>query len=71
MSKKRTKHRNGDSIHLHTGCNSCSPARINGVLCHEGGCPDAWKDKPKECSQCGCTFYHPRFRTCHRHKERF
>lgn len=41
---KRTHYRNGDEIHLSCGCNSCSPCRINGVLCHETGCPDAWRD---------------------------
>jgi hypothetical protein len=32
---------------------------INGVLCHESGCPDAWKDYPKECRCCGRKFYSP------------
>lgn len=54
---KRTKYRNGDTIYLRTGCNSCSPSRINGVLCHETGCPDAWKDRRKECADCGRGYY--------------
>jgi len=29
---------------------------INGVLCHETGCPDAWKDKKHECRECGSAF---------------
>lgn len=33
-------------------CNSCEVLRINGVLCHETGCPDAWK-ATKECAWCG------------------
>lgn len=53
----RTKYRNGDSITLRCGCDSCSPSRINGVLCHEAGCPDRWKDYAKECSECGRNYY--------------
>lgn len=42
---KRSEYRNGDPISLEfTGCNGCSPSAINGVLCHEHGCPDAWRD---------------------------
>jgi hypothetical protein len=37
-------------------CRSCEAARINGVLCHEHGCPDAWQDEIRECSNCGCDF---------------
>jgi hypothetical protein len=55
--RRRGRYRNGDSIHLHTGCNSCSPSRVNGILCHEPGCPDAWKDRPRECDDCGRTYY--------------
>jgi hypothetical protein len=29
---------------------------INGVACHEIGCPDAWKDETRECFECGCDF---------------
>jgi hypothetical protein len=54
---KRTTYRNGDSIDLACGCNGCNPARINGVLCHEHGCPDAWRDYAAECVHCGCDFY--------------
>lgn len=51
----RTAYRNGDSIEL-GACNGCSPAMIQGVLCHETGCPDAWRDTPRECFECGCDF---------------
>ena len=55
---KRTAYRNGDEIGLvHTGCDGCSPSRINGVFCHETGCTYAWKDLPKACFECGCDFY--------------
>jgi hypothetical protein len=41
------------------GCYGCSPSRINGVFCHEYGCPEAWKDKPKTCFMCGCEIFVP------------
>lgn len=37
-------------------CDSCQLARIQGVLCHERGCPCAWKDEKTECQSCGCEF---------------
>lgn len=37
-------------------CQSCEAVTINGVLCHEHGCPDAWKDIPIECKWCGNEF---------------
>jgi hypothetical protein len=37
-------------------CQSCELLRINGVVCHETGCPDAWKDYDIPCFQCGCDF---------------
>jgi hypothetical protein len=37
-------------------CDSCNAVRINGVLCHEHGCPEAWKDKERECKFCGSKF---------------
>lgn len=30
--------------------------RINGVRCHEAGCPDAWRDQIRECLFCGTEF---------------
>jgi hypothetical protein len=74
MPRPRYRYRNGDPIHLRTGCNSCSPSRINGVLCHESGCPDAWRDRPLTCISCGATYYargsHGSGRLCHRHTRR-
>lgn len=29
---------------------------INGILTHEAGCPDAWKDTKRECKECGTSF---------------
>ena len=37
-------------------CKSCQVIRINGVLCHELGCPDAWRDEVRECLWCGNEF---------------
>ena len=38
------------------GCSSCAAVTINGVYCHEHGCPDAWQDETRECRQCGLDF---------------
>lgn len=38
------------------GCHSCELIRINGIVCHETGCPDAWKDYTRECKWCGTKF---------------
>ncbi len=51
----RTHYRNGDSITL-GGCDGCNPMMIQGVLCHETGCPDAWRDSTVECPWCGQDF---------------
>lgn len=37
-------------------CNSCEVLYINGLKCHEHGCPEAWKDYKKECVWCGQEF---------------
>lgn len=37
-------------------CDACEALVINGVLCHETGCPDSWKDTERECKECGCDF---------------
>lgn len=37
-------------------CEQCEVMTINGVLCHEHGCPDAWKDYERECDWCGTEF---------------
>lgn len=41
-------------------CDSCEVANINGVRCHETGCPDAWKDELRDCKECGSEF-EPRY----------
>ena len=37
-------------------CNSCEVLYINGVKCHETGCPDSYKDETRSCKWCGCEF---------------
>ena len=37
-------------------CDSCEVLNINGLNCHERGCPEAWKDKKVECKWCGTEF---------------
>jgi hypothetical protein len=37
-------------------CKSCEAMMINGVLCHEEGCPEAYKDYKEECAWCGADF---------------
>ena len=37
-------------------CDSCEELNINGVNCHEFGCPDAWRDEIRECKWCGYEF---------------
>jgi len=43
-------------------CDQCEAAMINGVFCHERGCPNAgsrWAAgewvRQRECRECGCT----------------
>ena len=40
----------------HGNCDSCEALMINGIYCHETGCPEAWRDKVLECRECGCEF---------------
>lgn len=37
-------------------CSSCEVLRINGMVCHETGCPEAWKDYTINCKWCGEEF---------------
>lgn len=37
-------------------CKGCEVVYINGVKCHELGCPEAWKDETITCTECGCEF---------------
>lgn len=37
-------------------CCQCQLLRINGVVCHETGCPLAYRDERRECRWCGTEF---------------
>ena len=37
-------------------CDACQLMRINGLVCHEAGCPEAWRDSTSSCFGCGCDF---------------
>ena len=37
-------------------CSQCEQLRINGIVTHEQGCPDVWRDQLRECLYCGCKF---------------
>lgn len=37
-------------------CDQCEVLMIQGVKCHETGCPDAWQDETRECKWCGSEF---------------
>jgi hypothetical protein len=37
-------------------CSQCEALMINGVYCHETGCPEAWRDERRECGWCGQVF---------------
>jgi len=48
-------------------CDSCEALMINGVYCHESGCPNMWKTTSVDCRECGCGFYpkHEGQKLCH------
>lgn len=48
---------NSSKIKVASGCSSCAVSYINGVKCHEHGCPEAWKDQTRECKWCGEKFH--------------
>lgn len=37
-------------------CSGCEVLMINGLRCHETGCPEAWKEQKLECGWCGARF---------------
>lgn len=37
-------------------CSQCEVLAINGIVCHETGCPVSWKDYKLECFECGLEF---------------
>lgn len=54
----RKHYNNGDEITMSSvGCDGCQPAIVNGTMCHEQGCPEAWRDYARECPWCGALFH--------------
>lgn len=47
-----------------TVCQSCDVLVINGVICHEQGCPDSYKTNVRECKWCGSEFIPQFSRQC-------
>lgn len=41
---------------MKVSCHSCQLVRIQGVVCHEIGCNESYKDELRECSWCGQDF---------------
>ena len=37
-------------------CGQCEMLAINGVACHETGCPEAWRGQIRQCKECGLAF---------------
>ena len=37
-------------------CPNCDAKRINGLICHEHGCPTPYIGKTLECANCGTKF---------------
>ena len=50
-----TRVRDGKTVKV-VCCESCEPLVIQGLISHEQGCPDAWKDEVRECRWCGTDF---------------
>lgn len=45
----RETYRDGTEIQLkHNGCDGCELLWINGIMCHETGCPFAYHDYPDQ-----------------------
>ena len=37
-------------------CQSCHSVAYGGRVCHQAGCPEAWRDESHACLQCGQVF---------------
>lgn len=37
-------------------CDQCNVLVINNMVCHEFGCPEAWRDSKTKCNWCGTLF---------------
>ena len=47
---------NKNPVYKHVTCDDCSVLVINNVICHEHGCPSAYKTTIRECRECGNEF---------------
>lgn len=62
----RTTYKNGDPCGA-TGCDGCAVSMMtvagasgrSSIVCHEHGCPDAWRDHAGACFECGAPVYSP------------
>lgn len=52
---KRKYYNNGHPVTLN-GCDGCNVIKVNGILVHEQGCPDQWRDQKIDCFECGFEF---------------
>ena len=49
-------------------CMSCQTLRVNGMITHEIGCPDAWRYYSISCKWCGTEFLpEERYQNCCSH----
>ncbi len=55
MIKLRNNKITGRLERVHS-CDQCQMLSINGVPCHELGCPSAWRDEKRKCKWCGSEF---------------
>jgi hypothetical protein len=63
---REATHSAGAALHpVSVTCDQCSIAVINGHVCHETGCPNAWRDEVRNCKWCGQDFKpEERHQTC-------
>lgn len=57
MTKQLVDYDNMDRKIYKVTCDSCNVLVINNHICHEYGCPDAWRDEIRECKWCGNKFH--------------
>lgn len=56
MAHTVTRNRDTGQYERRCSCESCQMLSINGLPCHEIGCPEAWRDGAVECEWCGQEF---------------
>lgn len=58
IERAAERHKREQQLNALEFCDQCAAATIQGVPCHETGCPNAWKT-PRQCTCCGETFTPP------------